>query len=239
MPPALIDKNVPKYLMSKVNEADAKAAYTALLKFTEVVKANPITPSTAATTVADSTASSISTAASKLASAAYPFMQGVDWTDSLYATPVPGKSAREQLEAVDKMLVMGAEMDWPALKEAAAAHIKAIEGMDAKGVLTEKDFEAILAGLGKAISSVPSATVMNVYSAIGNLVSAAGVPNYLYSKQDPKNATRAYDALMEFKDVVKAGQPAYTGKEEGVNTFSVGLVLVLAALAPTFGLLPH
>merc|ERR1719450_111763 len=46
---ALVDPKVPAYLMSKVNEKDAKAAYEALLAFTKVVKANPITPSTPAT----------------------------------------------------------------------------------------------------------------------------------------------------------------------------------------------
>merc|ERR1711971_109730 len=42
---ALVDEGVPEYLMSKVNEADAKAAYEALLEFVAVVKANPITTS--------------------------------------------------------------------------------------------------------------------------------------------------------------------------------------------------
>merc|ERR1719235_1662293 len=80
---ALVDPKVPEYLMSKVNEKDAKAAYEALLEFVEVVKANPITPSASTTRVAASDASSISTAASELAKAAYPFFQGVNWTDDL------------------------------------------------------------------------------------------------------------------------------------------------------------
>merc|ERR1719356_738714 len=41
----LVDPKVPAYLMSKVTEANAKAAYTALLKFTVTVKANPIAAS--------------------------------------------------------------------------------------------------------------------------------------------------------------------------------------------------
>merc|ERR1719327_861941 len=63
---ALVDPKVPEYLMSKVNQADARAAYDALIDFTKVVKANPITPSTHASTVSSSAASSISEAASKL-----------------------------------------------------------------------------------------------------------------------------------------------------------------------------
>merc|ERR1711877_82941 len=45
---ALVDPKVPEYLMSTVKEADAKAAYSALIDFTNVVKAHPITPSTPA-----------------------------------------------------------------------------------------------------------------------------------------------------------------------------------------------
>merc|ERR1719355_114839 len=40
----LVPAEVPKYLMSTVNEADAKKAYEAFLTFKDVVKANPITP---------------------------------------------------------------------------------------------------------------------------------------------------------------------------------------------------
>merc|ERR1719160_420138 len=142
---ALVDPGVPQYLMSKVKEADAKAAYEALLEFVEVVKANPIKPSTTATRVSSSDASSITAAASELAAAAYPFMKGVDWTDDLYQKPIPGKSAQQVLKAVDKMIVMGSKMDWAALQEAANAHVKAIEGMDGKGVLKQGDLAAILA----------------------------------------------------------------------------------------------
>merc|ERR1719243_512526 len=45
---ALVDPKVPAYLMSTVKEADARAAYAAIVEFAGVVKANPITPSTPA-----------------------------------------------------------------------------------------------------------------------------------------------------------------------------------------------
>merc|ERR1711972_628476 len=48
---ALVDSRVPAYLMSTVKEADAKAACAALVDFAGVVKANPITPSTPASSV--------------------------------------------------------------------------------------------------------------------------------------------------------------------------------------------
>merc|ERR1712060_586871 len=121
---ALVDPKVPEYLMSTVKEADAKAAYSALIDFTNVVK----------------------------------------------------------------------------------AHVKAIEGMDAKGVLTQGDFEAINAGLGKAIASVPTSKVMDVYNAMAGVIGSSPVPNKLYSTVNPQDAQAAYNALLEFKDVVKAAQ---------------------------------
>merc|ERR1712194_590240 len=86
----LMDPNVPAFLMSSVKESDARAAYNALVDFTQVVKANPISPSTPASSVSGSAASSISAAADKLSAAAYPFIKDIDWTSDLYSKPIPG-----------------------------------------------------------------------------------------------------------------------------------------------------
>merc|ERR1712226_57221 len=200
---ALVDSKVPEYLMSTVKEADAKAAYSALIDFTNVVKAHPITPSTPASTVSGG---SISSAAGKLSAAAYPFIKDVDWTSDLFLKPIPGADPQKVMKAVDKMIVMGSAMDGAALKEAAAAHVKAIDGVDAKGVLSQGDFEAINAGLGKAIASVPTSKVMDVYNSMAGLIGSSPVPNYLYSTVNPQDAQAAYNALLEFKDVVKAAR---------------------------------
>ena len=117
--------------MSTVKEADAKAAYAALVDFAGVVKANPITASTPASSVSGG---SIGAAAGKLSAAAYPFIKDVDWTSDLFLKPIPGADPQKVMKAVDKMIVMGSAMDGAALKEAAAAHVKAIDGVDAKGV---------------------------------------------------------------------------------------------------------
>merc|ERR1712214_251261 len=193
---SIVDPKVPAYLMSTVKEADARAAYAALIDFTSVVKANPITSSNPA----------IDAAAVKLSAAAYPFIKDIDWTDSLYAKPIPGKTPQEAMKAVDKMIVMGSKMDGGALREAAMAHAKAIEGMDAKGVLSQADFQAINAGLGKAIASAGTSATMDVYKAMASLVGSSPVPNYLFSKVNPQDAIAAYNGLLEFKDVVKAAQ---------------------------------
>merc|ERR1719394_733409 len=58
----LVDPKVPAYLMSTVKEADAKAAYNALIEFTSVVKSNPITPTTPASKLTSGAADSISAA---------------------------------------------------------------------------------------------------------------------------------------------------------------------------------
>lgn len=201
---SLVDPKVPAYLMSQVNEADAKAAYQALIDFTQVVKANPITPSTPPSTV--KAGASLDAAAAKLSAASYPFIKDIDWTSDLFSKPIPGKSAQDAMKAVDKMIVMGAAMDGAALQDAAKAHAKAIEGMDAKGVLTLADYTAVNAGLGKAISSVPTNTVMDVYNSMAKLIGSAPVPNKLYSTVNPNDAQAAYNAFLEFKDVVKAAQ---------------------------------
>merc|ERR1712183_1064714 len=131
---SLMDPQVPAYLMSTVKESDARAAYEALMDFAQVVKANPITPSTPESSVSGG---GIDAAATKLAGAAYPFMKSVDWTSDLYSKPIPGADPLKVTKAIGQMISMGVAMDGAALKEAALAHVSAIGGMNEKGVLTE------------------------------------------------------------------------------------------------------
>merc|ERR1711879_61398 len=181
----------PPYLMSTVKEADAKAAYSALMDFKDVVKAHPITASAASTPAALSgKLSAIDGAAGKLSAAAYPFIKDVDWTSDLALKPLPGVSPNAALKAIDKALVMGASMDGKLLKEAAEAHHKAIGSVDGKLVTSQADFQAINAALGKVIAKIVNPVV----------------PNYLYASVSPGDAQTAYAALLSFKDVVKAAQ---------------------------------
>merc|ERR1711977_115588 len=198
----LMDPKVPAYLMSTVKESDAKTAYNALIDFANVVKANPITASSASAP----SNGGIDAAAGKLAAAAYPLVKGVDWTSDLYSKPIPGADPQKVTKAIGKMISMGSAADGAALKEAANAHVKAIAGMDSKGLLTQSDFQAINAGLGKVFASVPTSKVMDVYNAVGGVVGTSGVPNKLFSTVDANAANAAYNALLEFKDVVKAAQ---------------------------------
>merc|ERR1712066_121149 len=90
---------------------------------------------------------------------------------------------------------------------------------DAKGVLSQADFEAINAGLGKAIASVPTSKVMDVYNAMAGVVGSSPVPNYLYSQVNPNDAQAACNALLEFKDVVKDSWTAMRMPCEAPNEY--------------------
>merc|ERR1719159_910757 len=182
--------DVPPYLMSTVKEANARAAYSALMDFKDVVKANPIAPAS----VSAPSNPQIDAAAGKLSAAAYPFLNDIDWSSDLSLTPPGGVATpKAVLKAIDKALVMGAAMDGGALKEAALAHVKAIGSVDASGVTTQADFAAINAGLGKAIASVPASKVMEVYNAFSGIVQPE-VPKYLMSTVDANDAKAAYQA---------------------------------------------
>merc|ERR1711862_829813 len=148
---------------------------------------------------------SVGAAASKLAAASYPFIKDIDWTSSVFSKPLPGVSSKDALQAVDKMIVMGASMDGKLLQEAAEAHHKAIGSIDAKGVTSAADHEAVNAALGKVIASVPQSQVMDVYNAFAKTLPPV-VGNYNFNSVNGADAIGAYKALMSFKDVVKAAQ---------------------------------
>merc|ERR1712070_639596 len=206
---SLVGSDVPAYLMSKVKEADATAAYNALMEFKDVVKAHPITPSAPTATLSGAKVDAVGTAAGKLSSASYPFIKDVDWTSDLYVKPLPGVDAKAALGAVDKMIVMGASMDGKLLKDAAEAHHKAIMSADANGVTTPADYEAVNAALGKIIASVPASQVMDVYNSFAKILSPV-VGNNLFNSFSKgaasADAIAAYQSLLQFKDVVKAAQ---------------------------------
>jgi hypothetical protein len=200
---SITDSGVPAYLKSLVNGADADAAYSAFLTFKDVVKKNQVASAGASATVPSG--DKIGEAAKKLSDASYPFLKEVDWTSDLFIKPLPGASASQALKAVDKAIVMGSAMDGNLLKAAAEAHHKAIGSIDAKGVTSAADFEAVNAALGRVVASVPTSTVMDVYNAWAGILSPA-VPNKLFSGVSPLEANAAAKAFYEFKDVVKAAQ---------------------------------
>merc|ERR1719271_1281011 len=204
----LVGSDVPAYLMSTVKEEDAKAAYAGLMNFKDVVKANPITPTapTVSSKLSAAKLDAVGAAAGKLSSASYPFIQDVDWTSDVYLKPLPGVSAKEALTAIDKMIVMGGSMDGKLLKEAAEAHHKAIGSIDAKGVTSAGDYEAVNAALGKLIASVPQSQVMDVYNAFAKILPPV-VGNFNYATFNKgADAIAAHKALITFSDAVKAAQ---------------------------------
>merc|ERR1712056_105117 len=151
----------------------------------DVVKKNQV--SSAGAPASAVSGDKIGEAAKKLSDASYPFLKDVDWTSDLFLKPLPGASASQ------------------ALKAAAEAHHKAIGSVDAKGVTSAADYEAVNEALGRAIASVPTSKVMDVYNAFSGLVNPA-VPNKLFSSVNALDANAAAKAFYEFKDVVKAAQ---------------------------------
>merc|ERR1712045_72044 len=185
------------------NAGDAEKAYAAFLQFKDVVKANQVTA--AAPVATAPTGDSIGTAAAKLSTESYPFLKSVDWTSSIFLKPLPGVSADKALKAVDKAIVMGSAMDGNLLKQAAAAHHKAIGSIDAAGVTSAADYEAVNAALGRAVASVPKSKVMDVFNAFRDVV-GTDIPSKLFSLADPLAASQAAKAFYEFKDVVQAAK---------------------------------
>merc|ERR1711907_904528 len=199
----ITDSGVPAYLKSTVNGADADKAYSAFLEFKDVVKSNQV--ASAGPSASAAPADQIAAAAKKLSDASYPFLKDIDWTSTLYIKPLPGASIKDTLSAVDKAIVMGAAADGNALKAAAEAHHKAIGSIDAKGVTSADDYEAVNAALGRVVASVPTSKVMDVYNAFAQIVPPT-VPNKMFSMVNPLDANAAAKAFYEFKDVVKSYQ---------------------------------
>merc|ERR1712093_513775 len=99
---------------------------------------------------------------------------------------------------------MGA-MDSAALKAGVLAHAKAIGSIDGNGVTSLADFTAINKALGHMIASAGVDKTMAVYNAFGAIV-PKDVPAYLKGTVNGADPEKAYTALLEFKDVVKASR---------------------------------
>merc|ERR1712224_54222 len=145
----------------------------------------------------------IGDAAKKLASASYPFLKEVNWNSGLFLKNPGTASAADWTKAIAKAIDMGAAMDPALLKAGVEAHHEAIGAMDSKLVTSEAAYEGTLATIGRMIASVPEEKTMAVYNEFGKLVDPA-VPKYVMGTVKESDASKAYAALMEFKDVVKA-----------------------------------
>mmetsp|Transcript_9999 Transcript_9999/g.18575 ORF Transcript_9999/g.18575 Transcript_9999/m.18575 type:complete len:199 (+) Transcript_9999:68-664(+) len=150
-------------------------------------------------------ADKIDDAAKVLSEKSYPFLKEIDWTSDVYAK-LPTQKPLAVMQAIDKMLVMGAAMDSEALKKGVLAHAKAIDGMDSNLVATLADYTAINSAIGHMIASVPASKTMDVYNAFAKFNLGSDVGPYMMSKVNAADASAAYEALMSFKDVVKASQ---------------------------------
>jgi len=199
----ITDPAVPAYMKSLVKGADAEKAYKGFLEFKDVVAKSQVKAASAPAIVPSG--DKIGVAAKALSTASYPFLKDIDWLSDVYLKPLPGKTAPEVMKAIDKMIVMGAKMDGNALKAAAEAHHKAIGSIDAKGVTSAADYEAVNAALGRVVASVPKATVMDVYNSMAKVTSGS-IPLNMFSKVNPLDAMAAAKGFYTFKDVVESVQ---------------------------------
>ena len=199
----ITDPGVPAYMKSLVNGPDAEKAYEGFLQFKDVVEKNQVITASAPAVVPSG--DKIGEAAKALSDASYPFIKDIDWLSDIYLKPLPGKTAPETLQAIDKMIVMGAKMDGNLLKAAAEAHHKAIGSIDASGVTSAADYEAVNAAIGRLVASVPKSTVMDVYNSMAGIVDSS-VTNNMFSKVNPLDAVAAAKGFYTFKDVVEASQ---------------------------------
>jgi hypothetical protein len=150
-------------------------------------------------------ADNIDDAAKKLSAASYPFLKEIDWTSPVYGN-LPSADPLKVLKAIGSALVMGASIDSSALKAGVLAHAAAIGHVDGKGMIPLADYEAINAGIGHMVASVPKSKVVDVYNAFAPLAKQDVVGSYMKSLVNDADAVAAYKAFWEFKDVVAAAQ---------------------------------
>ena len=120
-------------------------------------------------------ADKIDDAAKKLSDASYPFLKEIDWTAD-YAKNIPGADPLQMAKAISKTIDMGAAIDPSALKAGVLAHSKAIGSIDANGLTSKADYEAINAAIGHMVSSAGEAKTLDVYNAWAGVVAAAVRP---------------------------------------------------------------
>jgi len=145
------------------------------------------------------------TAAVRLSSASYEFLKEIDWTSDVYAK-LPTQSPAEVIKAIDAMLKMGAAMDPEALKKGVVAHSRAIQDINDKNVPPLQDYVKINTAIGQMVASVPEKYTMDVYNAFAKFNLGKDVGPYMMSKVKQADAEKAYQAFLEFKDVVKSVQ---------------------------------
>eukprot|EP00931_Biecheleriopsis_adriatica_P118514 TRINITY_DN938_c0_g1_i1.p1 TRINITY_DN938_c0_g1~~TRINITY_DN938_c0_g1_i1.p1 ORF type:complete len:204 (+),score=64.89 TRINITY_DN938_c0_g1_i1:76-687(+) len=146
----------------------------------------------------------IDEAARRLSADSYDLIKKIDWNSDIWGK-LPSSNPQEVLTALKPILLMGADMSSGSLERGLMAHIKAINSVDANGVTSLGDYEKINAAIGHMIASAPAYRALDVYGSFGTGLFTQEGQDYLVSQYGPE-ATRAYDAFLKFKDVVKANQ---------------------------------
>ena len=96
----------------------------------------------------------------------YPLMKNINGLSDTHAKPLPGTNANGILKPIYMTVVMGSTMDGHLLKAATAAHHTSIGSFNAHVVTSTAYYAALTTALAKAIASVPSSQVMDVYNGL-------------------------------------------------------------------------
>ena len=199
------NKELQMKLFSENNPAQAKAAYEAFLKLTNVVREASTNGATPFNTAA-ATGGPIGDAAAKFSEASYPLMSKIDWGNtpaiSSFIADTSAKDPKVVAEAVAKTLEVGAAMDMKLVGAAVAAHDKAIDNaLQTPGfVATKADWAAVNDALARLIGSTDPAKFKALLTAFpGN----ADLQTALFAANNAGDAKAAYETFVALTDAVK------------------------------------
>merc|ERR1712060_248450 len=138
----------------------------------------------------------MSTVKEQDAKAAYQTL--VEFTSVVKANPItPSSVSAPSKPAIDSAAAKLSAAAYPLIKDVdwtSDLFSKPIPGQSAQDVLKAVDKMIVMGA------------VMVVYNSMAKVIGNSPVPNKLYSTVNPQDAQAAYNALLEFKDVVKAAR---------------------------------
>mmetsp|Transcript_37087 Transcript_37087/g.85726 ORF Transcript_37087/g.85726 Transcript_37087/m.85726 type:complete len:376 (+) Transcript_37087:76-1203(+) len=151
-------------------------------------------------------ADAIGDAAAKFSDATYPIAEKINWGNtpiiSSYFAAESARNPKGTAAAVDRLLEAGLTMDPKLIKDAVAAHAKALKSAQSNPnlVTSKEDFAAVNEALARMISSAKKDKFFALLDAFpGN----KDLQMDLYNQNDKVQAQAAYQAFKELTSAVK------------------------------------
>ena len=152
-------------------------------------------------------ADAIGDAAAKFSEATYPIAQKIDWGNtpiiSNYFATESARNPKSVAKAVDELLESGLTMDPKLIKEAVAAHDKALKSAasDPNLVASKEDFAAVNEAIARMIAS---ANKDKFYKLLDAFPDNKQLQMDLYNQNDKIQAQSAFQAFKDLTAAVKA-----------------------------------